>query len=36
MAMLYKTLICQILEYGNVITGPYYQLDINRIEPVQK
>jgi len=34
--MLYKTLIHPILEYGNVISGPYYQLDINRIESVQR
>jgi len=34
--MLYKTLIRLILEYGNVISGPYYQLDINRIESVQR
>ena len=34
---LYKTLVHPILEYGNVIYGPHYQLgDINILESVQR
>lgn len=33
---LYKALVRPILEYGNVIWGPFYQVDIEMIESVQR
>ena len=33
---LYNTLVCPHLEYRNVIWGPFYMLDQNRIENVQR
>ena len=33
---LYKTLVHPHLKYGNVIWGPFYTLDQNRIENVQR
>ena len=33
---LYKALVRPILEYGNVIWGPFYQADIKMIESVQR
>ena len=33
---LYKTMVRPHLEYGNVIWGPYYQSDINKLESIQR
>ena len=35
MAKLYETLVCAIIEYNNVIWGPFYKLDNQKIEQVQ-
>ena len=36
MVKLYKTLICPIIEYNNVLWGPFYVLDNQKIERIQR
>ena len=33
---LYKSMVCPILEYGNVIWGPHYLLDQKKVETTQQ
>jgi len=35
MVKLYKTLVCPIIEYNNVIRGPSYILDNQKIERIE-
>jgi len=34
--ILYKTLVQPVIEYGNLVWGPFYNQDINRVEAVQR
>ena len=36
MLSLYKTIVCPIVEYGNVIWGPHFALDQQSIEKIQR
>ena len=33
---LYKALVRPVLEYGNLIWGPHYKTDINKLENIQR
>ena len=33
---LYKSLVCPILENGNLVWGPYYKTDIQKFEKIQQ
>ena len=33
---LYKSMVCPILEYGNIIWGPHYLMDQRKIEAIQR
>ena len=33
---LYKSIVCPILEYGNLVWGPYYKTDIQKLEKIQR
>ena len=32
---LYKSMVCPILEYGNIIRGPYYLMNKKEVETIQ-